>query len=127
LRRSVSLRDDSSENNVTAPPIAASSSTAALSTAETLVSRPDDDMSDSETRKPKVQFPETLGKPGPYGPYPFVRQESEVFSSYPSSLAGDDDSEDYDWSDEEDLVDESIKFEQKMGNKVKRTGWGFRR
>ncbi|KAJ3760988.1 Mechanosensitive ion channel-domain-containing protein [Lentinula raphanica] len=46
------------------------------------------------------------------------------------SLAGTDDEEDesdYDWSGEDDLVDEEAKFEQQMGVKPKRTGWGFKR
>ncbi|KAJ3734469.1 Mechanosensitive ion channel-domain-containing protein [Lentinula guzmanii] len=46
------------------------------------------------------------------------------------SLAGTDDEEDhsdYDWSGEDDLVDEEAKFEQQMGVRSKRTGWGFKR
>ncbi|KAH7869025.1 uncharacterized protein C8R40DRAFT_1177155 [Lentinula edodes] len=46
------------------------------------------------------------------------------------SLAGTDDEEDdsdYDWSGEDDLVDEEAKFEQQMGVKPKKTGWGFKR
>ncbi|KAJ4472105.1 Mechanosensitive ion channel-domain-containing protein [Lentinula aciculospora] len=46
------------------------------------------------------------------------------------SLAGTDDEEDesdYDWSGEDDLVDEEAKFEHQMGVKPKRTGWGFKR
>ncbi|KAI0069128.1 hypothetical protein BV25DRAFT_1818080 [Artomyces pyxidatus] len=48
-----------------------------------------------------------------------------------SSIAGTDDeedeSEDYDWSAEEDLVDEQAKYQQKMGITQRRTGLGFRR
>ncbi|KAJ7087215.1 Mechanosensitive ion channel-domain-containing protein [Mycena belliarum] len=46
-----------------------------------------------------------------------------------SSVVGTDDEEDadYDWSGEDDLVDEEAKFEERMGNKKKRTGWGFKR
>ncbi|KAJ7124777.1 Mechanosensitive ion channel-domain-containing protein [Mycena crocata] len=46
-----------------------------------------------------------------------------------SSIAGTDDEgdNDYDWSGEEDLVDEEAKFEERMGNKQKRTGWGPKR
>ncbi|KAF9077757.1 Mechanosensitive ion channel-domain-containing protein [Rhodocollybia butyracea] len=39
----------------------------------------------------------------------------------------DDDKSDYDWSGEDDLVHAEAKFEQKMGVKQKRTGWGFKR
>jgi hypothetical protein len=53
-------------------------------------------------------------------------------SSRPPSVAGTDDEgsdeDDYDWSGEEDLVDEAAKFEQKIGNaKAKRKRWGFRK
>lgn len=49
--------------------------------------------------------------------------------SVASSIAGTDDEGDgdYDWSDEEDLVDEEAKFEQRMGNAPKKSGWGFKR
>jgi hypothetical protein len=49
--------------------------------------------------------------------------------SVASSVAGtdDEDDEEYDWSDEEDLVDQEAKFEERMGNAPKRTGWGFKR
>ncbi|KAJ6567253.1 Mechanosensitive ion channel-domain-containing protein [Mycena vulgaris] len=49
--------------------------------------------------------------------------------SVASSIAGTDDEAeaDYDWSDEEDLVDEEAKFEERMGTPKKRTGWGFKR
>lgn len=54
-------------------------------------------------------------------------------SAYPPSVAttddeGDEDDEFYDWSDEEDLVDEEAKFENKMGttDKKKKT-WGPKR
>ncbi|KIK65665.1 hypothetical protein GYMLUDRAFT_159395 [Collybiopsis luxurians FD-317 M1] len=46
------------------------------------------------------------------------------------SLAGTDDEEDdsdYDWSGEDDLVDEEAKFEHKMGVQRKKTGWGLKR
>ncbi|KAF9535054.1 Mechanosensitive ion channel-domain-containing protein [Crepidotus variabilis] len=87
----------------------------------------------------RVQFPEDLAtKAGfnhPAGatetgglPYPFIRQDSE-FGSRPGSIAGtdDEDSEDYDWSDEDDLVDEAAKFEGQMGHKPKREGFSFKR
>ncbi|KAF9452011.1 hypothetical protein P691DRAFT_661968 [Macrolepiota fuliginosa MF-IS2] len=50
-------------------------------------------------------------------------------STRASSFAGpeDDDSEDYDWSGEEDLVDEELKFEKQMGVRPKSEGWGPKR
>ncbi|KAF8211527.1 Mechanosensitive ion channel-domain-containing protein [Mycena galopus ATCC 62051] len=49
--------------------------------------------------------------------------------SAPSSVAGTDDEgeEEYDWSDEDDLVDQEAKFEERMGNAPKKTGWSFKR
>ncbi|KAJ7229071.1 Mechanosensitive ion channel-domain-containing protein [Mycena pura] len=46
-----------------------------------------------------------------------------------SSVFGTDDEDEgnYDWSDEEDLVDEEAKFEKKMGSPQTKTGWGFKR
>lgn len=51
--------------------------------------------------------------------------------SRPASIATTDtdlgdDEENYDWSGEEDLVDQEAKFEARIGNKKKR-GWGFKR
>lgn len=41
---------------------------------------------------------------------------------------GDDEEEMYDWSDEDDLVDEEAKFKTKIGStKKERKGWGFKR
>ncbi|KAH9850076.1 hypothetical protein C2E23DRAFT_887785 [Lenzites betulinus] len=51
------------------------------------------------------------------------RFEPEPFSSRASSIAGTDDEDEessYDWSGEEDLVDEEAKFEEAMGVKKKR-------
>ncbi|KAJ6627437.1 hypothetical protein B0H10DRAFT_1779807 [Mycena sp. CBHHK59/15] len=51
-------------------------------------------------------------------------------NSVASSLQGtdeEDNDDDYDWSGEDDLVDEEAKFEERMGNKVKKSGWGFKR
>jgi len=55
-----------------------------------------------------------------------LRQDSELTSH---SLGTDDgeDSSEYDWSAEEDLVDEAAKFESQMGKKGKRKGWSFKR
>ncbi|PPQ77268.1 hypothetical protein CVT25_010850 [Psilocybe cyanescens] len=83
---------------------------------------------EQRNRPPKiVQFPDGFDKPATM-PYPFLTQDSDIFSSRASSIAGtDDESEDYDWSDEEDLVDEEAKFGKQMGQKTVRKGWGIRR
>ncbi|KAJ7067872.1 hypothetical protein C8F01DRAFT_978575 [Mycena amicta] len=49
--------------------------------------------------------------------------------SVPSSLAATDDEDDgdYNWSDEDDLVDEEAKFVKKTGAPQKKTGWGLKR
>jgi len=72
--------------------------------------------------------PEEVIRPQPL-PYPYIRQDSDAFSSRASSIAptDEDDSSDYDWSGEEDLVDEEAKYEKKMGKKTQRTGWGPKR
>jgi len=74
-----------------------------------------------EKQKPFVHYPENV-KPG-------MRQDSDFMSSRAASLAGpeDGDSKDYDWSAEEDLVDEEVKFEKQMGIKAKPRGWSPRR
>lgn len=53
-----------------------------------------------------------------------------VDSDAPSVAGTDEEYEedsDYDWSGEEDLVDEEAKFEEQMGKKTKQKGWGFKR
>jgi len=77
-----------------------------------------------EKQKPFVHYSENV-RPSHAG----MRQDSDFMSSRAASLAGpeDGDSEDYDWSAEEDLVDEEVKFEKQMGVKDKPRGWGLRR
>ncbi|KAF9569455.1 hypothetical protein CPC08DRAFT_623518 [Agrocybe pediades] len=73
--------------------------------------------------------PEEVIRP-PAVPYPYIRQDSDAFSSRASSIGAtddEDDSSDYDWSGEEDLVDEEAKFGKKMGVKTKRSGFGPKR
>lgn len=90
---------------------------------------PIDDESDSENihrprQQQRVQFPESC-KDSTY-----VQQDTDGMSnrSSGSSLYGDDDnSSDYDWSDEEDLVDEQAKFDKNLSNTEKKKGWGPRR
>jgi hypothetical protein len=74
-----------------------------------------------ENPAPRVQFPEGLSKSPSH---PYSRQDSDATTSLATD---DDDSEDYDWSDEEDLVDEEAKFRGQMSLKAKKSGWGFKR
>lgn len=81
---------------------------------------------EDEKPRPTVHYPENI-RPFQIG----TRQDSsgDYMNSRASSIAGtdDEDSEDYDWSGEEDLVDEEVKFEKRMGVKTKHRGWGFKR
>jgi hypothetical protein len=73
-----------------------------------------------------VHYPDSDGQgPSPKSSVP--RPVPSRQSSFASDL--DDDEEDvYNWSDEEDLVDQEAKFEQKMGkNANKKKGWSFGR
>jgi hypothetical protein len=83
----------------------------------------DDDGASSSNyhnKGPSVHYKEGMTTPGYH--YDHTR---------PPSLAPTDDegsdSEDYDWSDEGDLGEQEAKFEQRMGFKQKRKGWGFKR
>ena len=74
-----------------------------------------------------VQFPEVPAGEGSSIP----RQNSDMASpgpGYAPSIGTDDgeDSEEYDWSAEEDLVDEAAKFESKIGVS-RRDGWTLKR
>ncbi|KXN86319.1 Mechanosensitive ion channel protein 5 [Leucoagaricus sp. SymC.cos] len=90
-------------------------------------SRREETFVEDEKQKPSVHYSENIK------PFQYVgmRQDSsgDYMSSRASSIAGpeDEDSEDYDWSGEEDLVDEEVKFEKQMGVKTKTRGWGPRR
>ena len=72
---------------------------------------------------PRIHFPEGLENSPPY---PYSRQDSDATGSL-SIVTDDDDPDHYDWSDEEDLVDEEAKFRGQMGPKAKKSGWGFKR
>lgn len=87
-------------------------------------------------RKPSVHYTDDVASPPPNSARPlFTRFESNfterdvpVSGSRTPSIAGtetDEDEEDYDWSGEEDLVDEEAKFEQQMGTMKKKRPWGF--
>lgn len=63
-------------------------------------------------------------------PGPLAQENSG--SATPSVIDVTDDeehfeAEDYDWSGDDDLVDEELKFEEKLGNREHRSGWGFKR
>lgn len=60
----------------------------------------------------------------------YTRENTLEFISSRASImtTDDEESEDYDWSGEEDLVEEETKFEGRMGgSKSKAKGWGIRR
>lgn len=102
------------------------------------VSAPPSDKGKTE-RKPSVHYldtdPATLRDHD--GPAPSYRTSAPRFDSAdmihsraPSRADTDDEYEDednYDWSAEEDLVDEEAKFEQKMGTRRVKKGWGPKR
>lgn len=95
---------------------------------------------DEDTRPTEADF----SKPKPTVHYPEdvhladFREQSENDSnsiagtSRPASIAGtvtddEEDREDYDWSGEDDLVDQEAKFEERMGTHQKDKHWGPRR
>lgn len=72
-----------------------------------------------------VHYPSDLNPPPLHRPA-IIRVDSDA----PSVAGTDDEHEedsDYDWSGEEDLVDEEAKFEEQMGKKTKQKGWGAKR
>lgn len=72
-----------------------------------------------------VHYPPDLNSPPAHRPA-IIRVDSDI----PSVAGTDDEYEEdsnYDWSGEEDLVDEEVKFENQMGKKLKPKGWGPRR
>ena len=73
-----------------------------------------------------VHYPSDLGPPpGLHRPV-ITRIDSDAPSVAGTDEENEEDS-DYDWSDEEDLVEEEAKFEERMGKKQKPKGWGPRR
>ncbi|KAF9468793.1 hypothetical protein BDZ94DRAFT_1279344 [Collybia nuda] len=94
-------------------------------------SRPNGSDIKGSSHRPTVHYPENLPRP-PAEPAPgYTRTDSapDVISSRASSIMTDDeDSEEFfDWSGEEDLVDEEAKFEERMGVKAKQQGWNLKR
>ena len=81
------------------------------------------DSSMSPARTTKVQFADDIKSS------PLLQSDSDPFLLSCPSVAGTDeeDSDDYDWSDEDDLVDEEAKFEQKIGKTDKRRRHWFKR
>ncbi|KAH8106287.1 Mechanosensitive ion channel-domain-containing protein [Cristinia sonorae] len=89
-------------------------------------------LEDTDTKKTVryddgVYSPPITERPPPIGRF-------DTFDSSPGSrspsIAGTDeetDDEDYDWSGEDDLLDEEAKFEHAMGIKKKKSGWGLKR
>lgn len=86
-------------------------------------------------RKPSVHYTDDVASPPPPNSARplFTRFESNYTTdggsgSRTPSLAGtdtEDEDEEFDWSGEEDLVDEEARFEQQMGVKKKKQGWGI--
>ena len=65
--------------------------------------------------------PSTIGGPRPF----YARSESEASSTLSFDEPGDDEDVLYDWSGEEDLVDQEAKVKEKLGLSQKRTKrWG---
>ncbi|KAG5635453.1 hypothetical protein H0H81_011192 [Sphagnurus paluster] len=83
---------------------------------------------DTSKSRPTVHYIDQLNPDAAPAPA-YTRSDSADITSRPSSIATDDeDSEDYDWSGEEDLADEEANFEERMGlRKTERKGWGFKR
>lgn len=86
---------------------------------------------DASRKTKTARFNSEVPSPPPSSqPLPsFARTDSgadSVRSRSPSIAGTDDEDDDYDWSGEEDLVDEEAKFEQNMGT-AKKQRWGLRR
>jgi len=86
---------------------------------------PEDRAVDEKAPLKGVHYASDLDSPSVHPPA-IIRVDSDV-----PSVAGTDDeydkNSDYDWSGEEDLVDEEAKFEEQMGKGEKRKGWGPKR
>jgi hypothetical protein len=86
--------------------------------------RPPED-SDLDIKPRAVQFPSNVEVK------PVIEKEIQAQTPhYAHSIAETDDGEDdedYDWSTDEDLVDQEAKFDSKFGKKPKKKGWGPKR
>ncbi|KAH7916809.1 Mechanosensitive ion channel-domain-containing protein [Hygrophoropsis aurantiaca] len=89
--------------------------------------RPSETDTNSKHQKPTVHYPANVNT----GHTPTYFNSPPKIESRASSIAGTDEEEDeeddYDWSGDEDLVDEETKFEKQMGLKLKPQGWGVKR
>lgn len=86
---------------------------------------PEDRVVDEKAPLKGVHYPSDLGSPHVHRPA-IIRVDSDA----PSVAGTDDEYEEdsnYDWSGEEDLIDEEIKFEEQMGKKQKQKGWNLKR
>ncbi|KAF8351314.1 Mechanosensitive ion channel-domain-containing protein [Amanita rubescens] len=81
--------------------------------------------------RPLVHYSDDVHDGKPRRPDYHRAASSDTLSPRPPSLAGtDDDSDEYDWSGEDDLVDEEAKFDKNMGLNLDlphRHRWGVRR
>lgn len=79
--------------------------------------------------RPLVHYPDNIDDEKPRRPGYHTSASAEAYSPRPLSSAGtDDDSDEYDWSGEDDLVDEEAKYEKKMGvSDLRHKRWGIRR
>ncbi|KIJ19879.1 hypothetical protein PAXINDRAFT_67451 [Paxillus involutus ATCC 200175] len=82
------------------------------------------DSSPKQSAKPTVHYSEDVY----HAPTSHYYNSPPRVESRPSSVVGtddeDDDDEEFDWSGDEDLVDEEAKFEKHMGVTLKSRGWG---
>lgn len=85
--------------------------------------------SPEQRSRPIVHYPDNIDDEKPRRPGYHTSASADAFSPRPLSSAGtDDDSDEYDWSGEDDLVDEEAKYEKKMGvSDVRHNHWGIRR
>ena len=86
---------------------------------------PEDRAIDEKAPLKGVHYPSDLNPPPVHYPA-IIRVDSDAHSVAGTDEENEEDS-DYDWSGEEDLVDEEAKFEEQMGKKPKRKGWGPKR
>lgn len=88
------------------------------------------DSRDNDVRsRPLVHYSDEVTEDKPRRPAHQRTQSSDLLSSRaPSVATTDDESDDYDWSAEDDLVDEEARYEKKMGlTDQTHQRWGVRR
>lgn len=86
---------------------------------------------DGSKPRPTVHYADDFTPRTTPGSPDFVRIGSDLgdlTASISTTITDDENSDNYDWSGEEDLVDEEAKFEERMGvDKIKNNHWGFTR